>query len=248
MTLDDFSNRFDILVSSYRRFKDFDNKEILDSVEFNEYEKSVFLTSAQEEYVIGRYTGANSEGNSFESTEEARRYLERLVSEVPSLVQTTGIKGLSANSKFYKLPDDLMFIVFEQIEVLDNSLPNEDNIIKVQPITHDEYDKLRKNPFRGVSSSRALRIDCGFTESYTLSNPDVVEIISKYDLDSDKYAYHIRYLRQTKPIILEDLTEGLDIEGFTKKTECELNPVMQDEILELAVRNALQTKLGVSKQ
>jgi len=44
MTNQEFSNEFDTLVNSYRRFKDFDDREILDSIEFNEYEKSVFLT------------------------------------------------------------------------------------------------------------------------------------------------------------------------------------------------------------
>ena len=39
MTTEEFSNEFDTLVSSYRRFKDFDNKEALDSLEFDEYEK-----------------------------------------------------------------------------------------------------------------------------------------------------------------------------------------------------------------
>jgi hypothetical protein len=46
MTIEEFSENFDTLVSSYRRFKAFDGKEILDSIEFNEYEKSVFLTKA----------------------------------------------------------------------------------------------------------------------------------------------------------------------------------------------------------
>ena len=36
MTIQEFSNQFDTLVSSYRRFKDFDNKESLDTIEFDE--------------------------------------------------------------------------------------------------------------------------------------------------------------------------------------------------------------------
>ena len=46
MTTEEFSNEFDVLINSYSRYKDFDNKEILDSIEFNEYEKSLFLTQA----------------------------------------------------------------------------------------------------------------------------------------------------------------------------------------------------------
>lgn len=44
MTTEEFSNEFDTLVSSYRRFKDFDNQELLDSIEFDEFEKSFYLT------------------------------------------------------------------------------------------------------------------------------------------------------------------------------------------------------------
>jgi len=46
MTTKEFSSEFDILLDSYRRIKKFDDKEMLDSIEFNEYEKSLFLTRA----------------------------------------------------------------------------------------------------------------------------------------------------------------------------------------------------------
>jgi hypothetical protein len=48
MTTGEFSNEFDTLVSSYRRFRDFDHHEPIDTIEFDEYEKSFFLTEAQE--------------------------------------------------------------------------------------------------------------------------------------------------------------------------------------------------------
>ena len=59
MAREEFSNGFDVLVNSYKRFKDFDKQELLDSIEFNEYEKSLFLTKAQEELVISLYNGRN---------------------------------------------------------------------------------------------------------------------------------------------------------------------------------------------
>ena len=79
MTTEEFSNEFDILVDGYRRFKDFDNKEELDSLDFNEFEKSVFLTKAQEEIVIDLYSGKNPFRDSFEKTEETRSYLRELI-------------------------------------------------------------------------------------------------------------------------------------------------------------------------
>ena len=46
MSTEEFSNGFDILVDSYRRFKDFDDRMLLDTIEYSEYEKSVYLTKA----------------------------------------------------------------------------------------------------------------------------------------------------------------------------------------------------------
>ena len=75
MTTEEFSNEFDILLNSY------DTQElgkVQGKLEFDEYEKSVFLTKAQEELVISIYDGKNLSGESFENTEEARRSLSSI--------------------------------------------------------------------------------------------------------------------------------------------------------------------------
>ena len=66
MTNEEFSNEFDNLVNSNSIIKPFG----VDStpLEFDEYEKSVFLTKAQEEIVEGLYTGKIL-GDSFEESE-----------------------------------------------------------------------------------------------------------------------------------------------------------------------------------
>ena len=69
MTVSEFSNQFDVLVSSYTRFRDFDDREPRDTIEFDEYEKSLYLTKAQEELVLSLYNGRNSSALSFEETE-----------------------------------------------------------------------------------------------------------------------------------------------------------------------------------
>ena len=114
MTTKEFSDGFDTLVNSYRRFKDFDKMESLDSLDFNEYEKSVYLTKAQLELVVSLYSGKNQFGDSFERTEELRRYLDSLVKTV---VRTSNVAGepVDSNSMFYKLPDDIAYITLEQV-------------------------------------------------------------------------------------------------------------------------------------
>lgn len=231
MNNQELSNNFDALVSSYRRFKDFDNKENLDSVEFDEYEKSVFLTEAQEELVESFYNGRNPYGESFESTEEMRRYLAPLVVEerLEPMQNTSGVIGMGSKSKFFTLPEDVWFITYENVNVIgrdcENLLPME-----VYPVRQDEYNKLRKNPFRGANDRRSLRLDL---------SDGVVEIVSKYEVTE----YYVRYLRKLKPIVLEDLPDGLDIRGERMEHECELHEALHRKVLERAVERALRSKL-----
>lgn len=230
-TVTEWSDAFDTVVDSYRRFKDFDKREMLDSIEFNEYEKSVFLTMAQSEVVVGLYTGKNVYGEPFETTEEMRRYLESLVKTVnPGRSLSGNPTGVSRSSYFYDLPDDIAYIVYEQASLLDNALGCYDgSITNVLPVTHDEYNRIRRNPFRGATKYKVLRLDSGKGK---------VELVSKY-LVSD---YMIRYLAKPEPIILENLDEGLSIEGEVTAQTCQLNEMLHRPILNRAVQLALASK------
>lgn len=235
MTLSEFSDGFDTLVGSYRRFKDFDRLEILDSIEFDEYEKSLYLTKAQKEIVISLYDGKNHFGDSFESTEEIRRDLDRLVrTAYYNISDAVRYAGIENYSKVFKVPEDMMFIIYEQIRLADESLKCFDGeVISVYPIKHDEYRKVRNNPFRGTTKYKALRLDIGDP-----INLAMVEIISKYTFSE----YIMRYVKRPTPIILETLPNELTIEGINEATECELNPILHHKILERAVLMALRAK------
>ena len=234
MTREEFSNSFDVLLASYKRLKDFDNKEILDSIEFNEYEKSVFLTNAQEEIVINLYNGKNPYGESFESTEELRRYLDALVvTKTFSMADEVQGEKLDKNSVFFELPANMAFITLERVTYDDESLGCADGTTAdVYPITQDEYNRVKDNPFRGATKYKALRLDYG---------NNVVEIIPKYTIGQ----YFVKYLEKPSPIILAELPEGLSIDGKTSTQECLLNSMLHKTILERAVTMALASK-GIS--
>ena len=232
MTTQEFSDAFDTLVSSYRRFKDFDNKEILDSIEFNEYEKSYFLTKAQDELVIALYNGRNVSGESFESTEELRRYLSNLVKEasLQPITNTSGLViGIGSNSKFFTLPQDLWYITYEAVDI-DDARCSALSPMDVYPVTQDDYNKTKRNPFRGANDRRALRLDL---------SDGVIEIVCKYIVKD----YYVRYLRKPKPIVLVNMPNNLTIDGVGKKSECELHEALHQRILERAVTEALQSKI-----
>ena len=117
----------------------------------------------------------------------------------------------------------MYYIVYEQVQYADESLGcYNGSVAKVVPITHDEYSRVKDNPFRGPTKYRAIRLDCG---------QNVVEIISKYNTCK----YLIRYIEKPEPIILIDLPDGLEISNHSKKNECKLNPNLHYTILTLAV-------------
>lgn len=227
MTTQEFSNEFDVL---------YNNIMSNQAPGLDEYEKSVILTKAQEEVVIDLYNGKNPFGNSFEKTEETRRYLSDLIRTYTTADRKLGYTGLSKSSVFFELPDDLWFITYESVNLKDEGLGcmNGENI-SVIPITQDDYHRIKKNPFKGANKRRALRFD--------LSNK-IVEIISKYNVES----YLVRYLARPVPIILDDLTDGLSINGISEKTECKLDPVIHRTILEKAVNIAIRVEFHAGKE
>lgn len=229
MTTEEFSNEFDTLLNSYSNVEVFGKTP--NTVEVDEYEKSVFLTNAQEEIVIDLYNGKNPFRDSFEKTEEIRRYLSDLIRTYTTSTKEEGYTGLSNKSVFFKLPEDLWFITYEAVNLKDDELGCMDGEgISVIPVTQDEYHRIKKNPFRGPNERRAVRLDL---------SEKVVEIVSKYNIDT----YLVRYLARPRPIILSKLPNDLSINGVSDKTECELNPVIHRAILERAVKLAIRSKV-----
>lgn len=229
MTNEEFSNEFQSLVNSYRRFKDFDRQEELDSIDFDEYDKSIFLTKAQEDIVIELYSGRNTKGgSSFEETEELRSSLRNLLRTKELPLNTDNI-GVSHNSKFVTLPEDVLFITYESVELDDESAGCKNHSkIQVVPVTQDEYNRLKENPFRRANLKRALKLDWG---------PSTLEIVSEYNISK----YIFKYLAKPRPIVLRDFSE-VSINGENKATECELDSMLHRYILERAVILALQSK------
>jgi hypothetical protein len=232
MTLEEFSSSFDAHLNSFAHSAQFGDSSSLADIECDEYEKSVFLTKAQEEIALGLYNGRNPLGEAFEQTEELRRYLSTLIveAELTPITTTNGMPlGVDSKSKFFTLPNNppVWFITYESVIVSDAKCEDMASL-EVVPVKQDEYHKLKKNPFRGANSRRALRLD--------LSN-DNVEIVSERTVTK----YYIRYLRRLNPIILADL-DGNDIGGKTTATPCELPDILHQKILERAVAIAYQSK------
>lgn len=231
MTNEEFSNEFDVMLSGT-------------GVTLNEYEKSVFLTKAQEETVINLYNGKNIYGDSFESTEEIRRYLDSLVKSAtlpPSDKQDHAL----GSSYFFKLPEDLAFLTLEQVKFGEGAKAGKcslgGTIASVFPVTHDEYTRIKDDPFRGPTRYKVLRLEYGTIEAQDVVQ-DIVELVSKYKIAE----YIIRYVSKPTPIVLVDLNksygEDLSVDGEKNITPCKINPLLHKTILTRAVQLAISLR------
>lgn len=162
MTLEELSNEFDVIINSY------DNSQ---SLVFNEYEKSIYLTKAQEYIIKDLY-------RNYEGTEELNSYLKTLIKD-----KTYPIEDSTNIELDY--PDNFLYILKEYANI--NTTCKSNNIVDVLPITQDEYSEVVGNPFRG-SKSKVLRLEenkiklitdlpiISYTMTY-LSNPSPIILV-----------------------------------------------------------------------
>lgn len=247
MTRKEFSDGMDTLLNSYSMAALHGDEASRMEIVLDEWEKSFFLTKAQDKVVLSLYSGKNASDESFETTEELRRYLANLVSE-KTFKKEEDTYGKETRFKF---DDDLWFIVYEEVDgVIEGGRCDGDVVsMSVYPVTHDEYNKIKKNPFRGVDSGRALRMDL---------SDNRVQIVSKNPVKR----YFARYIRKPKPIILEDFPDDLTINGYSKTYDvvsevtedgtvkdknvefpaCELHEALHQTILDEAVKLAYVAK------
>lgn len=162
MTLEELSNEFDVIVNSY------DNSQ---SLVFNEYEKSIYLTKAQEYIIKDLY-------RNYEGTEELNSYLKTLIKD-----KTYPIEDSTNIELDY--PNNFLYILKEYANI--NTTCKSNNRVDVLPITQDEYNEVVGNPFRG-SKSKVLRLEenkiklitdlpiISYTMTY-LSNPSPIILV-----------------------------------------------------------------------
>lgn len=232
MTTQEFSNYFDTLLDSYSKQANFGEVKAQGEITLDEYEKSLFLTKAQEDIMKEYYSGKNTFGEAFELTEEVRRYLSNLIqtAQLDPVADSPEGTTLFDNSIVFSLPENLWFITYESGVLGATGTCFANKVIKIVPTTQDELSNVMENPFRGPSKRRGLRLDLSGNK---------VEIVSKYPISK----YIVRYLTKLNPIVLVNLPSGLSIDGKSTVQECNLHPALHKVILDRAVRLALMSKL-----
>lgn len=244
MSVQEFSREFDILYNNIMsdQFPD-----------VNEYEKSIFLSKAQEEIVKNFLNiKGNKYGEDINNSPKRQIDLSKLTTHV-SLGKDTSVQGTHFNNSSirFKFPDDVLTVLNESVRVIRSDVYKS---LVVIPISSQEYDKYMNKPYQYPLKNQAWRLLT--TDDY---NKTYVELIVGPHDNTTNSAYSIRYIRKPHPIILFPLEEtsingyiGADADGnpvmeggvATQGLSSELDSELHSEILQRAVEIAKITYVG----
>lgn len=173
MTIQEFSNAFDTLLNSYASKALAGDQASKQGIVLDEYEKSCFLTLAQEQLVLSYYNGKNTTLESFEKTEEIRRYLSSLVKTVKYPIVFGYYNGVDT---FYLKMTDSGYDVSTAVTGDTNGIYIEVRTGKRYKYSSDHYTEVIETDTHISSSSLDVTLpnDLWFItyESAKLSSPD----------------------------------------------------------------------------
>lgn len=231
MTASEFSNQFDVL---------YNNITSNQAPGLNEYEKSVFLTKAQNELVLN-YFSPKSKGNNIQEGFDNSPIRQ---ADFSTLIKTEHLKNPSTDdsnaadprAKVYTSAQKIYIIINEMLVDADDSKRTR----TVVPISYQEYMRLMSKPFKEPLKWQAWRLlNEGTNDSFR------AEIITTSVDKDEKWIYFIRYVKKPHPIILANIGdaygEGLTIDGVSNTDStavCELPEIMHEQILQRAVELA----------
>lgn len=150
-TVKEWSDAFDVLFN-----------EVMSnaSASLDEYDKSIFLTKAQEE-VIKNYF--NPKGNKYQEgfDDNAKRQSDfATLIKVATLSASTGT--FDTRSLAYSFPSDFFIAINEQFQVTANGKTYPYTII---PLSYDTYNRLMQKPYKYPPKSQVWRLITGETNS-----------------------------------------------------------------------------------
>jgi hypothetical protein len=269
MNRSEFSDSFDTLLNSYALRADFGEQSSKQEIVLDEYEKSVLLTQAQDIVVKSFFDRkSNSLGDGFDDSTMRQIDFSSLITTATltkspdqstvfddrGIIYTMPLRGsISTGNNTFDSTFDYTFFssvqngnITDVLFILNEKLVTHSGEFKksyvVVPINYKEYDRLMSKPYSQPMKKQAWRLLQNDTRGFDIKS----ELIPRWNLSSKEeiLQYKIRYIRRPYPIILEDLSDGLNIDGFSKARDCELNPILHPEILQRAVELAITTRGG----
>lgn len=226
MTPQEFSKEFDIFYNNINSGK---------APGVIEYEKSVFLTKAQDQLLKNYFNPAgNKYGQGYSDSPKRTVDFSNVMKSV-SISGSIGIDTTYKNTMIYNRPNDLLLPTGF---VLRNIAGKE---LQVVHVDEAEMTRLYSKPYKEPYKGSAYKLD-------NSSDSFVYEIIVGRAGINDSYKLYLRYVRKPQPIILEDLSDSekelglepntLTIAGQRSVSPCELDTTIHYEILDRAVNLA----------
>lgn len=193
----------------------------LDSLNYPNFlstEIDLLLNKAQDRIVKQRYGGNNAFKESFEETQKRSEDLKSITVNSILTPAANASDNIDVNAYFVTLPTDHWFIVQERCNI---SYPDCHNaavtdLVEVRPISHSEFSKVIKDPFKRPNTSKVLRL---------MENKRVELIVASGVTIG---TYRLRYIKEPVRVSLTGLVD------------CELSSHLHSEIINGAVLIALE--------
>ena len=223
MTAQEFNDQFDVL---------YNNITSNQAPGLDEYEKSVFLTKAQDEIIKNYFLKqSNPKLAGFDNNQKRQiDFSNLIVSETLATDTKNFVSQPNAVSvNLDNLSEKLLLIINERIEVVRVYRNYKVIPLVIKSISFDEYDRLMQKPFKYPTYNQAWRLMVNGKISDIVIGPgDTVR------------NYYIRYIRKPKPIIVGELGNNVSIDDLhsPQTPVCELDPILHQEILQRAVELA----------
>ena len=229
MNIQEFSAEFDIL---------YNNIASNLAPGLDEYEKSVFLTKAQDELVKNYF---NKQGNKYQQSygDSSKRNisLENLIDVYSApLEYRTDVIKVDVRSLVLSNPPDALIILNESVRA--ETSPGKFTQFNVIELSPEEYNRVLSRPYSRPPIGVVWKLKSG---------TDIENSNALYEyimpIDNEDTQVYFRYVMKPFPIILENL-EGITINNESSESTCRLDDSIHPEILQRAVELAKAAYIG----
>lgn len=191
---------------------------------YTDKEIGVLLTKAQQVYLQEIFDPYKS----FEETEKRRKEFALIKKPFTGTVSSSQT-GIHTNGQFFDLPTDCLYVMQEEVVITSANACYNNKIIKVKPVTENEYNLNRNNPYKKPAPDALVwRMD--------FNNPNSTQV-PRHELITDGTftinSYRGRYLKYPQDIV------PFTPDGTTSAIQnSELPNIAHRPIVDIAVRIA----------
>jgi len=209
---------------------------------YEDFELSSVLTEAQQLYVKKFYDEMNNrKGKGFQEIEIRDQGLAALIQDAASLTPSASQTGVTQYGKFFDLPSNHMYTIFEECTIDKTDCRTGDDIIAyIVQVAHNEFQrydwsKYKKPFYKSYGDARVWRSE--FSRSTTGINPTAPRTAKRHELITDGTFnvtnYHMRYLKNPEDIVVNRTTTN-------NQRNCELDDSTHVVIVDIATDLMLQ--------